>query len=159
MIFSKCLSDNASHVCRVFQHLLGNPHLVKMEKKEFYQGLVCFFMYVFSACAIQMDQHKIKAVADWPTSSWEFQRFLGFFLSFFQNYSTLAAPLMSLTSSAVSFSWSSALKAAFLDLKSCFKPAPILIQPDPDIHIIVEEGASIICIRATLAPLLDTSPS
>ena len=84
-----------------------------------------------------MDGPKVKAVTDWerPTSRRELQRFLGFanfYRRFIRNYGSVAAPLTTLTSSRVKFSWTTAAEAVFNNLKSRFTSAPILSQPDPD---------------------------
>jgi hypothetical protein len=77
-----------------------------------------------------MDPGKVKAVVDWPQpmSRVQLQRFLGFanfYHRFIWDYSTLAAPLLALTSPKVPFKWSPAVNKGFVDLKQWFTTAPI----------------------------------
>lgn len=81
----------------------------------------------------------------------QLQRFLGFANFYRRNYSTLAAPLTALTSSAVCFHWSSAADEAFEALKSRFTSAPILMQPDPNEQFIVEVDTSDVGVGAILS--------
>ncbi|KAF7645820.1 hypothetical protein LDENG_00197890 [Lucifuga dentata] len=78
-----------------------------------------------------MDPAKIKAVVDCPApaSQKELQRFLGFanfYRCFIQNYSSLAAPLHTLTSRSTPFLWNTQANKVFQDLKKRFSSAPIL---------------------------------
>ncbi len=93
---------------------------------------------------------------DWPTpdSRKALQRFLGFanfYRRFICNFSQLAAPLTALTSTRMTFRWSSAAKSAFTNLKSLFVSAPILIAPDPTRHFVVEVDASEVGVGAVLS--------
>ncbi len=77
-----------------------------------------------------MDPDKIQSVVDWPTPDYHkaLQRFLGFanfYRYFIHNYSQLVAPLTALTSTKVTFRWSSAAEAASSNLKKRFVSAPI----------------------------------
>lgn len=96
-----------------------------------------------------------KAVLDWPVpDSWkQLQRFLGF-VSFFRrciwNYSSVAAPLTSLTSVKKSFSWTPEADVIFQILKQWFTSAPILQLPDQSLQFVVEVAASDIGVGAIL---------
>lgn len=74
---------------------------MKLEKCEFHCHTMTFLGYVLSRNGVEMDQNKVKAVADWPepTTIKELQWFLGFanfYHRFTKNYSTIARPLTSL---------------------------------------------------------------
>ncbi len=89
-----------------------------------------------------MDTDKVKAVVDWPTpdSRKVLQRFLGFanfYRRFIRNFCQLASPLTALTSTKTTCRWSSAVKAAFTNLKSHFISAPILVAPDSTRQFVV----------------------
>ncbi|KAF7658987.1 hypothetical protein LDENG_00005130 [Lucifuga dentata] len=103
---------------------------------------ISFLGFVISPGSIKMDPAKIKAVVDWPApaSRKELQRFLGFanfYRCFIWNYSSLAAPLHTLTSHSTPF--------------ECFTSAPILTQPDPTRQFIVEVDALDVGVGAVLS--------
>lgn len=84
-----------------------------------------------------MDPAKVEAVTNWlqPEDRKTLQRFLGFanfYRSFICNYSTVAAPLMALTSTKTRFVWNEKAEATFKTLKNLFTTAPILNHPDPE---------------------------
>ncbi|XP_029692639.1 uncharacterized protein [Takifugu rubripes] len=103
-----------------------------------------------------MDPSKVSAVTSWPVSESRkrLQRFLGFanfYRRFIWGYSTVAAPLTTLTSSKVPFPWSQAAEKAFQNLKAWFTSAPILLVPDPERQFIVEVDASDVGVGAVLS--------
>ncbi len=80
-----------------------------------------------------------------PDSRKALQRYLGFvnfYRHLIRNCSQLVVPLTALTSTKVTFGWSSAAEAAFSNLKSHFVSAPILVTPDPSRQFVVEVNAS-----------------
>jgi hypothetical protein len=104
-IFSKIKQDHVQHVHRVLQRLLESQLFVKAEKLEFHVS-VSFLGFIVGTGNIQMDPAKTRAVTDWSTPSTrkELQRFLwfaNFYQRFIRNYSSVAAPLMALTSLSV----------------------------------------------------------
>lgn len=156
LIFSKSLTEHVVHVRKVLKRLLENQLFVKAEKCEFHQETIAFLGYVVSPGTIQMDQRKVKAVLEWPTPTnrRDLQSFLGFanfYRRFVRNFSTVAAPLTALTSTAVKFVWTTAAEEAFQELKGRFTSAPILIQPDPNRQFIVEVDASEVGVGAVLS--------
>ncbi len=89
-----------------------------------------------------------------PDSRVALQRFLGFanfYRRFIRDFSRVAAPLTTLTSSKTRFSWSGAAQDAFERLKGLFTSAPILITPDPERQFIVEVDASEVGVGAILS--------
>ena len=156
LIFSWSQDEHLHHVQRVLQRLLENSLFVKAEKCEFHVPSVSFLGYVIGRGTVQMDSAKVSAVTSWPTpdSRKQIQRFLGFanfYRRFIRGYSTVAAPLTALTSSKVSFRWSSAANEAFQSLKTRFTSAPILIMPDPERQFMVEVDASDVGVGAVLS--------
>ena len=80
-----------------------------------------FVGYRVSQQGIGMDPEKVSATLGWPTpkSVKDVQSFLGFsnfYKKFINNYSSLTAPLTTLTRKAVKFTWSVAAAAAFTSL-------------------------------------------
>lgn len=160
LIFSKSLEEHQNHVSQVLQRLLENKLYVKSEKCEFHQERIGFLGYIIKQGRLEADPGKIRAVTEWPvpTTRRELQRFLGFvnfYRRFIKNYSKVAAPLSSLTSTKVKFSWTTDANDAFLRLKSLFTLAPILIQPDSSKQFVVEVDASDIGVGAVLSQTIN----
>ncbi|KAF7646418.1 hypothetical protein LDENG_00188160 [Lucifuga dentata] len=150
------LDEHVAHVRLVLQRLLENQLYVKAEKCEFHKTTASFLGFIISSGCLQMDPSKVQAVANWstPTSRKQLQCVLGlpnFYHRFIRNYSSVAAPLNSLTSSKVPFVWSPAADQAFTNLKHHFTSAPVLIQPDPSCQFIVEVDASDVGFWAVLS--------
>ncbi|KAK1797203.1 hypothetical protein P4O66_008285 [Electrophorus voltai] len=95
-----------------------------------------------------MDPAKVQAVENWPrpTSVHLVQHFLGFmnfYRRFIKNFSTLAAPLITLTRKASGpCCWSTKAQQAFDELKCCLIKAPILQLPDAELPFVVEVDTS-----------------
>jgi len=108
-IFSRSLEDHRQHVRLVLQRLLENKLYVKPEKCEFHTSSISFLGYIIAQGQVEPVPVKIKAVAHWPApdSCKELQRFLGFanfYPCFIRDYSKVAAPLTSLTSTKITHS-------------------------------------------------------
>lgn len=128
LIFSQGLQE---HVHHVLQRLLENSLFAKAGKCEFHAASVSFLGHVISHYQTQIDLFKVAAVTDWPipTTRKELQKFLGFanfYCRFIRGYSTIAAPLTTLMSSKIPFSWTEAAQTAFSALKTRFTTAPVL---------------------------------
>uniref|UniRef100_A0A8C5N9Y2 Gypsy retrotransposon integrase-like protein 1 n=1 Tax=Gouania willdenowi TaxID=441366 RepID=A0A8C5N9Y2_GOUWI len=156
LIFSKTPSEHQQHVRMVLQRLLENKLFVKSEKCEFHVPEISFLGYIVAQGEMQMDPAKVSAVTEWPppTNRKQLQRFLGFanfYRRFIRNYSSIAVPLMALTSTLIPFCWTSEAEAAFKELKCRFTSAPVLVQPDSDRQFIVEVDASDTGVGAVLS--------
>ncbi|XP_065821877.1 uncharacterized protein lrfn4b [Labrus bergylta] len=156
LIFSPDEETHILHVRQVVQRLLENRLFVKAEKCEFHVSSVPFLGFVVSQDNIQMDPSKVSAVSEWPTPTnrKQVQRFLGFanfYRRFIRNFSSIAAPLHTLTSPLVKFQWSPQADKAFKKLRVSFVSAPILRLPDPHLQFIVEVDASEVGIGAVLS--------
>ncbi len=148
LIYSTSLEDHIKQVRAVLPHLIDHQLYAKAEKCEFHQESVSFLGYVISSGGVAMDDKKIHNVVNWPqpTTLKELQRFLGFanfYRRFIRNFSTVAAPLTSMTKKGNQrLTWSPAAHQAFRTLKERFTTAPILHHPDPEREFIVEVDAS-----------------
>ncbi|KAI2655590.1 Transposon Tf2-6 polyprotein [Labeo rohita] len=163
LIFSHTLSEHISHVRLVLQRLLENKLFVKAEKCEFHVSSVNFLGYVIEGGQVKTDPEKIQAVIEWPKpiTLKQLQRFLGFanfYRRFIRDYSRVAAPLTSLTSSSTPFKWTQEADRAFVKLKELFTSAPVLIQPDPSRQFIVEVDASDSGVGAILSQRSNVKP-
>ena len=115
-----------------------------------------FLGYIITAGRIAMDPKKMRAVEQWPqpTNRKSLQRFLGFtnfYRRFIHSYSSIAAPIMCLTSTKVRFTWGPEAEEAFRSLKGRFTSAPILVHPDPERQFIMEVDASNTGLGAVLS--------
>lgn len=156
LIFSKTMSDHINHVQQVLRRLLENSLFVKAEKCEFHARSVSFLGQIVAEGRLQMDPAKVTAVTSWPVpeNRKKLQQFLGFanfYRRFIRNYSTVASPLTSLTSTKVPFKWTPAADKAFETLKARFTSAPILQMPDPERQFVVEVDASDVGVGAVLS--------
>lgn len=154
LIFSKSPAEHILQVRQVLQCLLENKLFVKAEKCDFHSNTVSFLGYIIESGQYRTDPSKIKAVVEWPKLSKQLQRFLGFanfYRRFIKDVSRVAAPLSKLTSTLSPFSWSPEADSAFLQLKTLFPSAPVLIQPDSSRQFIVEVDASDTGVGAVLS--------
>ncbi|KAL0150720.1 hypothetical protein M9458_053943, partial [Cirrhinus mrigala] len=148
LVYSESLESHVSHVRKVLQRLISHHLFAKAEKCEFHQTATTFLGYVVSPEGVAMDDSKVQAVLRWsqPTNIKELQRFLGFanfYRRFIRNFSSVAAPLMSMVKKGgKQLSWSPAAIQAFELLKERFTTAPILHHPDPEREFVVEIDAS-----------------
>ena len=156
LIFSPDEETHRGHVRQVLQRLLDQQLFVKAEKCEFHVSTVSFLGFIVSEGNVRMEPGKVEAVTGWatPSNRKEVQRFLGFanfYRRFIRNFSSVAAPLHALTSSAVRFQWNPAADAAFQRLKGAFTTAPVLTLPDSRQQFVVEVDASDMGIGAILS--------
>ncbi len=157
LIYSTTLKDHIKQVRAVLRRLIDHQLYAKAEKCEFHQESVSFLGYVISSGGVAMDDKKIHSVVNWlqPTTLKELQRFLGFanfYRRFIRNFSTVAAPLTSMTKRGNHrLTWSPAAHQAFRTLKERFTTAPILHHPNPEQEFIVEVDASSTGIGAVLS--------
>lgn len=95
-----------------------------------------------------MEPTKLSAITNWPQpkSLKQVQRFIGFanfYRKFIRNFSTIAAPISTLTKgSPARIHWTAETQQAFDRLKGLFTSAPNLVHPDPELPFIVEVDAS-----------------
>ncbi|XP_040948645.1 uncharacterized protein [Gossypium hirsutum] len=89
----------------------------------------------FSSDGLEVDQEKIKTIQEWPrpTSISQVRSFHGlpsFYRCFVPNFSTLAAPLMSVIKKNSTFHWGDEQEKAFTIIKDCLTKAMLLTLPD-----------------------------
>ena len=163
IIFYANPSKHTQHVRSILQVVRDNQLYAKIEKCEFDKDKMTFVGYMVSKEGIGMDPAKVAAILDWPTSKnvKEVQSFLGFanfYRKFIMHYSTLTAPLTSLTRKGVKFTWSSKADEAFRALQQAFTFAPILQHFQPDLPLTIEADAFDFALGCILSqPSLDGS--
>jgi len=124
LIFSQDFASHIHHVRSVLQRLLENNLFVKAEKCEFHVSKVSFWGFSVAKGEVHMEPEKVSAVAEWPRPTnrkqIQFLGFANFYRRFIRGFSTVAAPLHTLTSSKVRFVWTPEAERAFQDLKLRF---------------------------------------
>ena len=83
---------------------------------------VNFLGFVVSSNVVEVDEEKVKAIKDWPTSKnvsevRSFHGLASFYGRFIKNFSTIASPLNELVKKNVSFIWEKDQELAFNTLK------------------------------------------
>ncbi|XP_016332899.1 uncharacterized protein LOC107681197 [Sinocyclocheilus anshuiensis] len=126
LIFSGSLEEHEGHVSRVLQRLLDNHLYVKPEKCEFHVTQAQFLGFIITPGHVEMDPKKVEAVLNWPIPATvkEVQRFIGFanfYRRFITNFSSVVAPLTTLTKGGgIKIHWGSEAAGAFEELKHPF---------------------------------------
>ncbi|KAK3526426.1 hypothetical protein QTP70_025456 [Hemibagrus guttatus] len=148
LVYSTSMEDHVRQVREVLARLQRHHLFMKLEKCGFHRTMVTFLGYVISPRGVEMDTNKVQAVSEWPAPSTikELQWFLGFanfYRRFIQNYSSVAAPLMSLLrGKPKKLNWMDQAQAVFQCLKDCFTTAAILCHPDRPFVVEVDASSS-----------------
>lgn len=148
LVYSDTMEEHVQHVRAVLYRLIQHQLYAKAEKCEFHRTKTSFLGYVISQEGVAMDDQKVRAVVEWPQPKTvkELQCFLGFanfYRQFIRNFSTVAAPLTSMTRrNSNSLTWTTEACQVFRYLKHRLTTAPILHHPDPSKAFIVEVDAS-----------------
>ena len=137
MIYSRTEQEHLQHVELVLQALADAQLHIKASKCKFAKASTVFLGFLVNREGIHLDPKKVSAVHDWqlPSTITEVRAFLGFtgfYRRFIRNYSTIAAPLTSLTSATKPFppKLPAAAVDAFRQLQTAISTAPVLTLPD-----------------------------
>ena len=131
LIYSKSEEEHEGHLRIVLQVLRDHQLYVKFSKCEFCLTEVKFLGHVVSA---SLDPKNVEAIISWERlkSVFEIYSFLGlagYYKSFIEDFSRLAAPMTRLTRNEVEFEWNDSCEKAFQELKRRLTSTPILIVP------------------------------
>jgi transposase InsO family protein len=140
----------------VLRRLCEEGYYANPDKCEFFQREVSFLGHVINDKGLSVQQHKVKAVNEWPQPKTrkEVKGFLGltgYYRKFVQDYSKVALPLTELTKNTVAFVWGEDQQKAFDELKARLQSAPVLAHPDPSRQFILHTDASGFAIAAVLS--------
>ena len=160
--------DRALHA--VFARLRAKNLTLNPKKCEFNKSSIEFFGYTFSKNGVSPDPKKVAAInnAKPPSNAHEVRSFLGktnYCSRFIPNYSTITAPLRTLTKSDQPWTWTSSEQQAFDQLKrlltsdtilSYFNPhkkATILVDASPVGLGAIQENRVVAYASRSLSPV------
>jgi hypothetical protein len=155
LIYSKSMEDHLKHLSAVFDALHTARLFANIDKCIFCIQRVSFLGYVVTPQGIEVDNSKIAAIQEWPTSTTvthirSFPVLTGFYGLIVRDFSSIAAPLDELTKRDVPFAWSDSQEVAFRTLKDKLTHAPLLQLPDFNKVLELECDASGIGLGAVL---------
>ena len=156
LIYTRTVEEHEDMVRWVLRRLCEEEYYANPDKCEFFQREVSFLGHVINEQGLSVQQHKVKAVNQWPvpTTRKEVKGFLGltgYYRKFVEKYSQIALPLTELTRNDVKFVWGEAQQRAFDTLKQCLQSAPVLAHPDPTRQFILNTDASGFATAAVLS--------
>ena len=114
LIYSETEKDHEDHLRVVLQTLRDHQLYAKFSKCEFLLTEVRFLRHVVLASGTLVDPEKFEAVMSWerPKSVFKIRSFFGlagYYRSFIEEFSRLAAPMTKLTRKEVKFEWNGSL--------------------------------------------------
>ena len=147
LIYSKTAEEHAELVEFVLRRLQEEGYVAHPDKCEYFQREVSFLGHVISERGISVQQHKVKAVNEWPQprNKRDVRAFLGmsgYYRKFIPCYSDIAAPLTDLTKKDVKFDWTEREQTAFELLQYRLTSADVLAHPNPKRPYFVTTDAS-----------------
>ena len=156
LIYTKTVEEHEEVVRWLLARLCEEGYYANPDKCEFFMKEVSFLGHVINENGIHVQQHKVKAVAAWPTpkTRTEVKAFLGltgYYRKFVQGYSRVAMALTELTKDSQRFEWGPAQQQAFDQLKAQLTSAPVLAHPDPTRQYILNTDASGFATAAVLS--------
>ena len=156
LIYSKTPEEHGQLVEWALQRLQDEGYYAHPDKCEFFQKEVSFLGHVVSEKGVSVQQHKVKAVKEWPQPSnkKDVRSFLGlcnYYRKFMAGFSEIAAPMTDMTKKDSPFIWTQRQQAAFDTLKERLTTAPVLAHPDPERAYIVTTDASGFAISGVLS--------
>jgi hypothetical protein len=156
LIYSKTAEEHAELVEWVLKRLQDEGYYAHPDKCEFFQKEVSFLGHVVSEKGVAVQQHKVRAVTEWPEPKGkkEVRAFLGltnYYRKFIPSFSEIAAPLTDLTGKDVPFRWTEREQFAFELLKLRMTTADVLAHPNPDRPYIITTDASGFALSGVLS--------
>lgn len=155
VIYSSEWGEHMTTLREVFGRLLNASLTLNLAKCEFGKGTVLYLGQQVGRGQVCPADAKISAIRAFPEPKTrrELRRFLGmsgYYRRFCKNFSSVAAPLTSLTSPAKPFVWSNECKQSFESLKGIMCCTPVLKAPDFMLPFKLEVDASAVGAGAVL---------
>jgi len=155
LIFSKTLEEHKKHVALALDRLRKSKLYAKASKCELFKKEVEFLGHRIGAEGLRTMDEKVKAICEWPTLSKvgdvrAFLGLVGYYRKFIPNFSRIALPLTELTKNHITFTWGTAEKTSFEQLKAAIRSAPVLLLPNPELPFVLHTDASGFAVGAVL---------
>ncbi|KAL6416826.1 hypothetical protein ACFW04_013132 [Cataglyphis niger] len=155
IIISKTFDDHLRLLTEVFRRLRDARLRLNPEKCKFCVDQLKYLGHVVDRKGIRTDPEKVSAVENWPEPRTvkQIRQFLGmasWYRRFIANFSTIAAPLTSLTRKNAKWKWGAEETTAFRELKKTLVSAPVLACPDFARRFVLQTDASASGLGAVL---------
>ena len=147
VITGQTLEEHLYRLKNLFSRLEEAGLTINLKKSVFCKATVTYLGHIVGNGNVRPKTANINAVLNYPvpTTRKSLQRFLGlasYYRRFCKNFSSVAAPLTSLTSSKVKFIWNKECQASFEALKLFLCNNPVLKSPDFNLPFILQTDAS-----------------
>lgn len=160
---SKTFEEHLDLLLKILERLRSANLTINLQKCCFFRKKLKYLGYIVDGLGLRTDPEKIQAITEFPTPTCpkDVKSFLGtasYYRRFIKGFSTIAAPLNSLTSTRKDrppFSWSEQAELAFQELKRALTSAPILACPDFSLPFTVHTDASNVGIGGMLTQTLE----
>ena len=158
LTYSKTVEGMLENLEEVFKRLQRANLKLKPTKCKLFQTTVGFLGYVVSNRIVSTDPKKIQTVEQWdqPKIVKQVRAFVGFcqyYRKFIKNFSSIAAPLYSLTKKHAKFKWGETCETVFCTLKERLITAPVLANPTRTDQFIIDCDASLTGTGAILSQI------
>jgi len=147
IIFSRTFKEHIFHLDQVLKRLEEANITLKRSKCSFAVKEVKFLGHIVLASGIAINPEKVQIIKNFerPRTRKQLKKFLGilnFYNHFFMNIGDIAAPLYSLSSTKVKFTWTNIHELAFHALKHEMCNAVQLNYPNFELPFILRTDAS-----------------
>ena len=141
LVYSKNTEVHAEHLRLIFERLREHQLFAKASKCTLHVNEVQSLGQWITLEGAAPIAEKLRAVRDWepPNSVKDVRSFLGFvnyYRRFVPRYAGIASLLTLLMKKNIEWHWDPVQCRAFLELKSALCNAPLLVFPDPMLHIL-----------------------
>jgi hypothetical protein len=160
LVFTETFEEHLETLENLFQQVSIANLSLRKDKCEFAKPEIEFLGFIIDGQKVRPTPENIKKVMKFPspTKRKEVQRFLGvanFNRKFIPNFSEIAAPLSTLTSTKTKFEWTVKHEAAFQAVKTELSKAPSLHLADWNKEFHIETDASGVAVGGVLFQIND----